>query len=68
MPIQNTKLVMKKPHITGRFRPVTPNPLFTSNPAAANPPSTIRPRMVTVMGNHLGERRMETSNSRFICR
>ena len=26
MPIQNTKLVMKKPHITGRFNPVTPKP------------------------------------------
>ena len=26
IPIQNTKLVMKKAHITGRFSPVTPRP------------------------------------------
>ena len=26
MPTQKTKLVMKKPQNTGRFRPVTPNP------------------------------------------
>ena len=29
IPIQNTKFVMKNPHITGRLRPVTPKPLFT---------------------------------------
>ena len=29
MPIQNTKLVMKKPHMMGRLRPVTPTPLFS---------------------------------------
>ena len=26
IPIQKTKLVMKNPHITGRFSPVTPRP------------------------------------------
>ena len=29
MPIQNTKLVMKKPQKTGRFSPVTPMPRLT---------------------------------------
>ena len=68
MPIQNTKFVMKKPHITGRLRPVTPKPLFTSKPAALNPPSTMRPKMITEIGNHFGECRMEFSNSRLIWR
>ena len=28
MPIQNTKLTRKNPQNTGRFKPVTPSPLF----------------------------------------
>ena len=34
MPIQKTKLVMKKPQKTGRLRPVTPMPRLTMKPAA----------------------------------
>ena len=37
IPIQNTKLVIKNPHITGLFRPVTPTPLFNIYEKAATP-------------------------------
>ena len=63
IPIQNTKLVMKNPHITGRFIPVTPRPLLTINPAALIAPSTISPSNATVIQNHFGECRIDDSLS-----
>ena len=36
IPIQKTKLTMKKPHIAGRFSPVTPTPLLSIQPNAAD--------------------------------
>ena len=68
MPIQNTKLVMKKPQATGRFRPVTPRPRFTIMPMAMAATSRISPRMVTTGQNHRGESRMDRSKSRLISR
>jgi hypothetical protein len=58
---------MKKPHITGRFRPVVPNPLLNMSPAAATAPSTKIERIAIVIQNHLGECNIDLSRSALIC-
>ena len=67
MPIQKTKLTMKKPHMTGRFSPVTPIPRLIITPAAANPARTMRPRTATANQNHRGEYSIDPRRSRLIC-
>ena len=54
MPIQNTKLTRKNPQNTGRFKPVTPKPLFIMYPKAASPVSTMTRRNSTVGNHHFG--------------
>ena len=53
IPIQNTKLVMKKPHITGLFRPVTPTPLLSMYPNAPAAVRNMTSRKRTRPGHHL---------------
>ena len=67
IPIQKTKLVMKNPHITGRFKPVTPKPWLIMKPAVLMATSTMKPRTARAPKNHLGEFRMLTSSSLFTC-
>ena len=54
MPIQKTKLVMKKPHMMGRFNPVTPTPLFNMKPKAPAPARKTSRRKATSPSHHLG--------------
>ena len=66
MPIQNTKLTRKNPQKTGRFRPVTPSPLFIMYPNAASPMKTIIVRNMTVGNHQRGVPSTPSSRSSFI--
>ena len=66
MPIQKTKLTMKKPHMTGRFKPVIPMPLLIISPAALIAPRTIIAMIATVTQYQLGVVRIDRSKSRLI--
>ena len=48
IPIQKTKFVIKNPHITGLFNPVTPRPLLIINATATVAARTTRPKVPTI--------------------
>ena len=64
IPIQNTKLVIMKPHDTGRFSPVTPSPWLIIKPVALKAPRTTMPRTPTAGQNHRGVASTDRSRSR----
>ena len=65
MPIQNTKLVMKKPHTTGRFRLVMPRPRLIMMPMVMAAARTTKPSIPTTGQNQRGVSSMDRSRSRF---
>ena len=54
MPIQNTKLVIRKPQYTGLLTPSTPGPWLSSQPYAPTPVSHTRARNPKPPSHHLG--------------
>ena len=66
MPIQKTKLVMKKPQTMGRLRPVMPRPRSIMTPMVMAAARTMVARKPTTGQNQRGVSRMDRSRSRLI--
>ena len=66
MPIQKTKLVMKKPQTMGRFNPVMPSPRSIITPMVMAAARTMVARKPTTGQNQRGVSSIDRSRSRLI--